>query len=460
MAAAKLTTKDPMAKAVSPLSSDVETPQANGAAAKKTAPKTAPKKAIKAGTKGSPQKGKASPLAAQAAELAIKAISKYSDNRQKPLGLNKKPFPCIHSGSLHLNTLIGGNTAPDGSGPICPGYPRGHITEIYGQEASGKTTLALEAIAEVQRQGGLAMFLDFEHALHHGYAQNLGVSFDPSQLLLYQPDNMEEGLDMLGIGARAGCDLIVVDSIAAMVPKADMEKKFEDSDQIGSRARKLASALPKVVRIIKQPSKYNPQNPAVIFINQTRANIGGGPHGSAETTSGGKALKFFAYVRLAVTRIKSEFVEKIDPVSKAKRKIQFGNVTQIKVAKSKVDAKQGHTCEIFLRHGHGIDDYYSIIESSIAHKLIKKSGSHYEFDGQSFQGREKLRLFLLDNEATFQKMQDALLRSIRSQAQDLPIDEEDDVDALLTAVGVDEDEDAELIAEVQETLEDAPSAEA
>src|SRR5690606_18559541 len=197
--------------------------------------------------------------AADVSKMAIAAIGKYTEkeykDKQEPLGARRGPMDIVSSGSLALDDLIGGNLSPDGTGPICAGYPRRYITEIYGAEASGKTTLALEAIARVQKEGGIAMFLDFEHALHHGYAQKLGVSFDKEKLLLYTPSSMEQGLDMLKLGAKVGVDLIVVDSVAAMVPLAEAAKNFSDAAQVGIRARKLADALPKIVRILHEPSK-------------------------------------------------------------------------------------------------------------------------------------------------------------------------------------------------------------
>lgn len=397
--------------------------------------------------------GKSKPTHAKSVSLAaIKAISRHSEKqyktKQQPMGAIRSPLPAVTSGSLALNNLIGGNPAPDGTGPICAGYPRRHITEIYGPESSGKTTLALEAIASVQKAGGIAMFLDFEHALHHGYAQQIGVDFDPEKLLLYQPNSMEEGLDMAKIGIRLGVDLIVVDSIAAMVPIADMEKNFSESDQIGSRARKLASALPKVVKFLHEPSKFNPEGTALIFINQTRANIGGGTN-SGPSTSGGNALKFFAYVRLMVNRIGSEFIEKVDSLTRKKIRIPYGNKTLVKVVKSKVDAKQGQKAEIFIRYGQGIDDYYSAINTGVAHKVIKKEGAYYQYGSHRVQGREKFRNLLMENEALFNEIEEAILKSIRAQTQDIEIDEEEeDLDALLAStVGDGNDDDDSTEAE-------------
>lgn len=349
------------------------------------------------------------------AELAARAIEKFTG--QKPIGLNEHPLPYVSTGSTNIDYIIGGVLASDKTGPLCPGYPRGHITEIYGAEASGKTTLTLESIVEVQRAGGSAMFLDFEHALSHKYAKDLGINFDPRRLMLYQPENMEQGLDMLRLGILTGVDLIVVDSVAAMVPKAEMEKNFEDPNKIGFVALKLAQALPKIVRFLR-PNEKNPLGTAVIFINQTRASINTGYGGAAgDTTSGGKALKYYAFLRLQLTCLRSERIVYKDPVSKKEKKAPFGSHTQVKVVKSKIDAKQGQTADIFIRFGQGIDDLYTIIEAGVAHRLIKKNGAFFEYDGQRYQGRERLRAFLLNDKTALEKLQRTVLGMIRSQAE-------------------------------------------
>jgi recombination protein RecA len=402
----------------------------------------------------------ASAASIKSAELAAKTIAKFTN--QKPIGFNEHPLPCVSTGPMGLDYLIGGILAPDKSGPLCPGYPRGHITELYGPEASGKTTLALEAIVETQRRGGSAMFLDFEHALAHRYAKDLGVDFNPQRLLLYQPDNMEQGLDMLRLGLATGIDLIVVDSVAAMVPKSEMEKNFEDPNKIGVVALKLAQSLPKVVKFLK-PHERNPQGTALIFINQTRAQISTGPGpargGGGDNTAGGKALKFYAYLRLQTTCIRTERLKMRDPMSQKEKNVPFGSHTQVKVVKSKVDAKQGQTADLFIRYGQGIDDVYSTIESGVAWRIIKKGGAIFEYAGQKFQGRERLRAFLINDPTAFETLQAAVLEAIRSQAMPDPESEpteEDEVDSILaTSFGSgDEEDDVEGVPEEVELEEE------
>lgn len=395
--------------------------------------------------------------------MAIKAIDKFTGGTQKPIGLDEGPLPCVPSGSLHIDNVIGGSLTLDKSASKCPGYPRRRITEIYGPEASGKTTLTLESIVQVQRQGGVAMFLDFEHALDHGYAKTLGVDFDPSRLILYQPDDMEQGLDMMRIGITVGVDLIIVDSVAAMVPAADMEKTFKDPDKIGHRALKLASALPKLVKLLK-PSERNGKGTAVIFINQTRATIGGNS-GAPLGTSGGHALKFFAYLRLQTSCIRTERLSIKDPVTKREKKIPFGSHTQVKVIKSKVDAKQGQTADIFIRYGKGIDNHYTVIEAAVAHRLVKKAGAFYEYQGQKYQGRDRFRDYLIANAEILKSLEEAVLKAVRSQAEDAPAEEEiDDVEAVLTsALGsgdYEEESDEVVTEEVDIEVDDSVEAEA
>lgn len=386
--------------------------------------------------------GEASAEQLKRADLAIKAIEKFS--QQKPIGFNDHPLPCVSTGAINLDHIIGGVIAPDKSGPLCPGYPRGRITEIYGAEASGKTTLTLEAIVEVQRRGGSAMFLDFEHALSHKYARDLGVNFDPRRLMLYQPDDMEQGLDMLRLGVYAGVDLIVIDSVAAMVPRAEMKKNFEDSSKIGVLALTLSLALPKIVKSLK-PTERNPLGTALILINQPRALISTGPTrgGPSESTAGGKALKFYAYLRLQTICLRTEKIVTRDPITKKEKKIPFGTHTQVRVIKSKVDAKGGQSTDIFIRYGQGIDDLYTMIESGVAHRIIKKTGSFFELGEQKFQGREKLRQFLLSNKTALDELQAAVLTAIRSEAVDDPnveMSEDDEVDAAIASTLGSDDE--------------------
>lgn len=338
----------------------------------------------------------------------------------------------VPSGSSTIDDLIGGTLAQDGKGPICPGYPRRYITEVFGKESSGKTTAALQAIATIQRAGGLAMFLDFEHALHTGYAKSIGVSLDESKLLHYAPNTFEEGLRMLYLGIRNGVDLIVCDSVAAMVPESEKDKT-DKASQIGALARAMSDRLPKIGIWLHSPEHSgHPLGTAVIFINQTRALIktnagprGGG--GDSTNTSGGAALKFYAYLRLQFTKLRNDTIKKKDKFTGKERTYPYGTLTQVKIIKSKIDAKIGFASDIFIRYGYGIDDYFSIIEAAITNKIVKKNGANYSYGSQSFRGREKFRTFLVENPKVFTEIREKVLGAVRNpdlaQAQ---VDEEEE----------------------------------
>lgn len=370
---------------------------------------------------------------AEMMKKAREAIFKATDERPLDKGIK---LGHVSTGSFALDQLIGGTLGADGK-PICPGFPRRKITEIYGPESSGKTTLALSGIAAAQKAGGTAMFIDFENSLDHNYAKKLGVNYDPDQFQVYQPKTMEDGFKMILIGIISGIDIIVVDSVAAMVPAAELEKKLDESAAIGIKARVFSTQLPKFVSWLgkypmlpgaKEDKKSDPSHPgtALLFINQTRAMIGGMGHGDNETTTGGKALKFFDYLRLRVVRIKSESIERSDPMTGKKRKFAYGNVTDVKVVKSKIDAKQGHTTSIFIRYGTGIDDQLTSIETGVYYKLIKKEGTYYAIDGQRFQGKEKLRTYFLENPAVFEALKANLLKAISAESDGAATVEEGD----------------------------------
>jgi recombination protein RecA len=323
--------------------------------------------------------------------------------------------------------------ARDGRGQICPGYPRRRITELYGAESSGKTSAALAAIVEVQRKGGIACLLDFEHALHDGYAKTIGVDFDPEKLIYLKPDNLEDGIKTMYLCIRAGVDLVVVDSVASMIPKDELEKQADEVERIGSLAAPLTRNLKKlVIWLSKYPDpKTEPDKKgcAVIFINQTRAKIGGGGGygggGDEDQTPGGKALKFFSSIRIKLTRIRSEILKKKDKLTGREKSFPYGNVTVAKMVKNKLDSKQGQDGIIFIRYGYGIDDLYSLIETGSATKILKKDGAWLQFGEHRFQGREKFRQFLLSDEAVAADFRKKVAEAIASTAVEASMDEED-----------------------------------
>jgi recombination protein RecA len=377
----------------------------------------------------------------QTSDQAIAAVFKAT--KQKPLGAQEGTWPYHSSGVIQVDNLIGGTPLPGGIGMVCPGYPQGRMVEIYGAESSGKTTLALAAVKEIQKRGRTAVYLDFENTLHHGYARACGVNFSKDYLHLYAPTTFEEGMTMIYMYSKMKFDLIVIDSVASMVPEAEMAKDLSKPDAIGLLARSLSSKLPRIVQWLKESPT------TILFLNQTRSTIAKGPsYGVPEdNTSGGKALKFYMSVRLKITRIKMESVERPDPISGKKKKIPFGNVVQIKVVKNKMDGKQGHTGEIFIRYGYGVDEYLGLIESALPRKIIVQNGSSYSYGGETFKGRDKVRRYLMDNPKAFEMIRDKVVQALVASAPHAIEDAEDDEIVADTRSGLGDDELLETLDE-------------
>lgn len=270
----------------------------------------------------------------------------------------------IPSGSLTLDAALG-----------IGGYPKGRIIEIYGPEASGKTTLTLHAIAEVQKQGGKAAFVDAEHAIDPVYARNLGVNID--DLILSQPDSGEQALEITEMLVRSGViDLIVVDSVAALVPQVELDGEMSDSS-VGLQARLMSKALRKLSGVM------NKTNCTVIFINQLREKIGV-MYGNPETTTGGRALKFYSSVRIEIRR--SEQLKQGSEV--------IGNKANIKVVKNKV-APPFRTTSVDIIYGKGISRDGEIVDLAVSFDIIDKAGAWYAYQGEKIgQGRENAKAFL------------------------------------------------------------------
>lgn len=357
------------------------------------------------------------------AQDAIQFIQKATG--QKPIGAHTDTFPHISTGSGVINTLIGGSPMPDGKGFVCPGLPFSRIVEIYGAESSGKTTAAVQFMVSVQKLGGVAMFLDFENALQHNYAKACGLDFSPEKLLYYTPDNLEEGMKMIFIAIRSGVKLIVVDSVSAMVPQSELEKKIGDPAKIGALAAAMSTYLPKVVQWLKG------RDCTLVLINQIRSLISASARGDTDNTSGGKAVKFYASVRLKLTRIKSEIVEKVDPLTLKKKRTPYGNLVVVKVVKNKMDSKQGATGEIFIRYGSGIDEYMTVIEGAVPRKIINKDGSGYTYGTTKMKGREQFRKFLVENPKVYLEIQNKITAALLAAAPEaLAPDEIDDDDIM------------------------------
>ncbi|HEY1156135.1 MAG TPA: recombinase RecA, partial [Arthrobacter sp.] len=311
----------------------------------------------------------AAPDRAKALEAALAQIDKqFGKGSVMRLGDEvRAPIEVIPTGSIALDVALG-----------IGGLPRGRVIEIYGPESSGKTTVALHAVANAQRAGGIAAFIDAEHALDPDYAAKLGV--DTDALLVSQPDTGEQALEIMDMLVGSGSlDVIVIDSVAALVPRAEIEGDMGDS-HVGLQARLMSQALRKITGRLSQTKT------TAIFINQLREKIGVF-FGSPETTTGGKALKFYASVRIDVRRIQT-LKEGADSV---------GNRTKAKIVKNKM-APPFKVAEFDIIYGQGISREGGIIDMGVEHGIIKKSGSWFTYDGDQLgQGMENSRRFLRDN---------------------------------------------------------------
>ncbi len=317
----------------------------------------------------------------KALEVAISQIEKqFGKGSIMKLGQDTiaKGIDVISSGSLSLDIALGVH-----------GYPRGRVIEIYGPEATGKTTLALHIIAEAQKLGGIAAFIDAEHALDPAYASKLGV--DIENLLISQPDNGEQALEITETLVRSGSiDVIVIDSVAALTPKAEIDGEMGDS-HMGLQARLMSQALRKLTGVI------NKSRTCTVFINQIRMKIGI-VFGNPVTTTGGNALKFYATIRLDIHRISS--IKEGGEI--------VGNRVSVRVVKNKV-APPFKVAELDIIYGQGISYISDLIDLAVSNNIIEKSGSWFSYDGtQIGQGRGKVKVFLEENKDIFEKIEDEI----------------------------------------------------
>ncbi|PZE66202.1 MULTISPECIES: recombinase RecA [unclassified Curtobacterium] len=335
----------------------------------------------------------------KALETALAQIDRqFGKGAIMRLGSDERaPVNVIQTGSVALDVALG-----------IGGLPRGRIVEIYGPESSGKTTLTIHAIANAQRAGGIAAFIDAEHALDPEYAKKLGVDIDA--LLVSQPDTAEQALEIADMLVRSGSiDLIVIDSVAALVPRAEIEGEMGDS-HVGLQARLMSQALRKLAGGLNQTQT------TMIFINQLREKIGVF-FGSPETTSGGKALKFYASVRLDIRRIET-LKSGTDAV---------GNRTRVKVVKNKM-APPFKQAEFDILYGVGISREGSLLDFGVDHGIVKKSGAWYTYDGDQLgQGKENSRSFLIQNPEIAADIEGKILAKLGvgvggAKAEDAPVE--------------------------------------
>ena len=316
----------------------------------------------------------------KAIDLALTAMDKqFGKGTVLRLGAdNVVPVAVISSGCLSLDVALGTG-----------GFPRGRVTEIFGPESSGKTTMALLVIAQAQKAGGVAAFIDAEHALDAGYARKLGVDID--NLLVSQPDHGEQALEITAALVQSGAvDVVVIDSVAALVPKAELEGEMGDS-HVGLHARLMSQALRKLTGSVSRT------NTCLVFINQIREKIGV-MFGSPETTTGGRALKFYASVRADVRRIGA--IKDGETVT--------GNRTRVKVVKNKV-ASPFREAEFDILYGEGVSREGDLIDLGVLKNVVEKSGSWFSYKGERIgQGRENSRLYLKEHAELTQKLDDEL----------------------------------------------------
>ncbi|NLY81457.1 MAG: recombinase RecA [Clostridiales bacterium] len=332
----------------------------------------------------------------KALEAALSQIHRqYGNGSIMKLGDDtaKANVKAISTGSISLDLATG-----------IGGIPRGRIVEVFGPESSGKTTLALHMIAEAQKAGGKAAFIDAEHALDPQYSKNLGVDVD--ELLVSQPDTGEQALEICDMLARSGAiDIIVIDSVAALVPKAEIQGEMGDS-HVGLQARLMSQALRKITGSVHKT------NTSIVFINQLREKIGV-MFGSPETTTGGRALKFYSSMRLDVRRI--ETIKSGDAM--------LGNKTRVKVVKNKV-APPFKYAEFDIMYGEGISAEGDILDTAVTMDLVDKAGSWYSYDGERIgQGRENVKIFLTANPDILESIKSKILSEIHKDDEVL-VDED------------------------------------
>src|SRR5579871_1859317 len=321
----------------------------------------------------------------RAIDLAVSQIEKqFGKGSIMRLGSKEAvvPISVISTGALSFDAALG-----------VGGFPRGRVVEIFGAESSGKTTIAMQVIAEAQKAGGMAAFVDAEHALEPQYAKKLGVDVD--NLLVSQPDYGEQALEIAEALVRSGAiDVLVVDSVAALVPKAELDGEMGDS-HVGLQARLMSQALRKLTGTVSKTRT------CLIFINQIREKIGV-MFGNTETTTGGRALKFYASVRIDIRRIAA--IKEGDIVT--------GNRTKVKIVKNKT-AAPFREAEFDIIYGEGISREGDLLDLAVNNNIVEKSGSWFSYGGERIgQGRENTRTFLKDNKDTFAKMDSELRKRL------------------------------------------------
>lgn len=361
----------------------------------------------------------------------------------------RESLPHIPTGSMVIDYLIGGEPNRHGV-PPCPGLPRGKITQLWGLESSGKTTLALTAAASVARQGGTVLYLDWEQEIVPDYAAALGVPIhDPDQFELVQPETLEDGIKLIKAYALAGVDLIVIDSVGAGVPATVAERKLEEAGEqtrLGLAAQKWGEFLPELKGII------NRHHNAVLGISQVRSKIATGPgarNGPQTEPQGGFAWRFYSALRIELRRAEQEKSKAVNQLTHRSEDRVYGAITWATIKKCKLSKSQGRQERFFIRWGEGIDDIRSLIEIALGHDVLRKSGAWIQWGEQKWQGTEAIRKALKADP----EMLGRLMGAVRPHLSSQTTDETDDSEEL------DGSEESDLAAFVDgETGETAPAA--
>ena len=375
--------------------------------------------------KSSTKKAKSNPL--QAAQAVLGKVLKGEDlfvaTDESKLS---RSLPHLPTGSIVIDNLIGGRLNRRGVMP-CPGLPRGRLVNLYGRESSGKTTLCLTACATTIANGGTVCFIDWEHAIDLSYAASIGVPVqDGSKFALSQPETLEQGVKVIWMMARAGVDLIVVDSVSAGVPNAIMNQALTDkgtSGQPGTVARIWSGFLPQLKSVVARTGT------CTVGISQLRQKINTTGFGEKTTTAGGDAWKYYAELRINLTRVKTERGTVYDPRLHRKTQAATGTVIKARIDKCKVAASQGLEDEFFIKFGEGIDDVRSVMETAAAHGVARKKGAWFSYerpDGTLIkgQGAEAFKEQLMAAEKAWPELYQATLQAMTKATEASVVEEE------------------------------------
>lgn len=339
----------------------------------------------------------------------------------------KESVPHLRTGCLAVDQLIGGRHNKFGV-PACPGIPKGRITNLYGHESSGKSTLCLEIASQTIKEGGTVLYIDFENEIIPSYAKSLGIPVeDENKFQLVQPDTLEQGLKIAWVYASAGVNLIVIDSVGAAVPQDTLDKSVKEmagNNQLGLLARKWSAFLPQLRQRCQKTGT------TLIGISQTRAAINTGGYGADQVTvQGGTAWKFYSALRLRLRKIKTEKANIHSSMSNKVEETTSGIVVKAKLDKCKVADTQGNEQVFYIRFGEGIDNVRTLIEVGVAYGVISKSGSWMEWnrpDGESvkLQGTDKLRTYLMKDSSALQMLEDQVMPFMRASTKKIEEPEE------------------------------------